>query len=82
MITCSICTDTTELKSVQGLTPQMPTGWSQIMISEWGKAIRNFVLCVPCTTAVRDLMTRRSEHYRDHGELPKPEPIAKRNDAG
>ena len=58
---CSICTTPT---LDFGSAEQLP-GWSTVNIVERNRSVRDFVLCPTCTTAVRTLMTRLGERYRD-----------------
>lgn len=68
-VTCSICTTTNENPPVNGLTPDMPNGWSMVTIAERGWHIRNFTLCRACTTAVRAETGRLGNRYRDGLEV-------------
>lgn len=63
--TCSVCATTEQVLPINGILPDLPTMWSNLTIAERGQNVRNFLLCVRCTQAARDALSRRSEAHRD-----------------
>jgi hypothetical protein len=55
---CSICTTSEENRPVNGVVPDMPTGWSITTIAERGRHVRNFLLCRSCTARVRSVVNQ------------------------